>query len=667
MVRFRSAAVAACLAIVAACSSGSDSVVEPPPPPPPKPIASIAVTPTTADVLVGRTTQLTATPKDANGAALTGRTLAWTTSDASKATVDGNGLVTGVAAGQAKVTVTGEGKSTEVTVNVSVVPVSSVAIAPENHELDVGANVQLAATLRDAQNNVLTGRAIAWASDAPGVATVDANGKVTAVAAGSAAISATSEGKVGRATIQVRAPQIPVAQVAVAAARDTIEAYDELQLQAVLRDAQGNVLVGRPIAWSSSDPAVATINAATGLVTGVDRGTATFTATSEGKSATAKVVVVIKYRSVAAGTAHACDIASGGIVWCWGYNAGQGRVGSNDPNPEGSSANPVRLQTNERFVQLAAYGRTTCGLTAAGKAFCWGYNGWGNFGNGGSQNSHVPVAVSGNHTFRQITAGGEHICAVTLTNQAFCWGNNESRQLGKATTGHADTPQPVAGNLQWARLEGGSSHTCGVTTDNKTYCWGANSHGQIGDGKRIPYGNAVIPELTLVVGNQTFDRLALGQTTSCALTVNGQVHCWGYNGGLFGDSNGGDSSTPKAANGGHTFTSLELGFGHACAIKANNEMWCWGAGRMGQLGFAAVNGVTVPTRSTNLLFSEAALAGISTGSGSFTCAISKDRLTTYCFGLNDRGQLGRGTTSDQHTPHPDPVNVVGQKPLPVAP
>ena len=125
---------------------------------------------------------------------------------------------------------------------------------------------------------------------------------------------------------------------------DTVEALSSEMIGRILKDANGNVLGNREIRWASSNPAVATIDPMTGLLTGVDHGTVSITATSEGKSATVTCVVVIKYRSISAGTMHACDIASGGIAWCWGLNGAEGRLG----NPQlgetvttaGAAANP---------------------------------------------------------------------------------------------------------------------------------------------------------------------------------------------------------------------------------------------------------------------------------------------------------------------------------------
>jgi len=170
------------------------------------PVASVAVSPASVSVAVGQTVQLAATPKDANGNALSGRVVTWATSNASVATVNGSGLVTAAAAGSATITATSEGRSGTATVTVTSVPVASVAVSPASASVAVGQTVQLAATPKDASGNPLTGRVVTWATSNAAVATVNGSGLVTGVAAGSATITATSEGKNGTAAITVTAP-----------------------------------------------------------------------------------------------------------------------------------------------------------------------------------------------------------------------------------------------------------------------------------------------------------------------------------------------------------------------------------------------------------------------------------------------------------------------------
>src|SRR6266571_4158567 len=276
------------------------------------PVASVTVSPSAATVLVGGTQQLTATPPDANGNPLSGRTITWTTSAPGVATVDANGLVSAVATGSATITATSEGKSGTAAITVSSTPVASVAVSPASATLIVGATQQLTATPLDANGNPLSGRTISWTTSALGVATVDANGLVTAVAPGSATITATSEGKSGTSAITVN--PVPVASVAVTPGSATVSVGGTLQLTATPLDANGNPLSGRAVSWTTSAPGVATVDAngnplsgrtvtwvssntavatvsASGLVTGVAPGSATITATSEGKSGTAAITV----------------------------------------------------------------------------------------------------------------------------------------------------------------------------------------------------------------------------------------------------------------------------------------------------------------------------------------------------------------------------------------
>ena len=253
------------------------------------PVASVTVTPSAANVAITGTVQLTATPKDANGNPLTGRAISWSSSDNTIATVSSSGLVTGVAAGTATITATSEGKSGTASVTVAGAPVATVTVTPASASVQAGQTVQLTATLKDANGNILTGRVVTWSSSNTTAASVNSTGLVTANTAGSATITATSEGKTGTSAITVTA--VPVASVTVAPATASVAAGSTVQLTATPKDANGNPLSGRVITWQSSDNTTASVNSS-GLVTGVKAGgPVTITATSEGQSGTAAVTV----------------------------------------------------------------------------------------------------------------------------------------------------------------------------------------------------------------------------------------------------------------------------------------------------------------------------------------------------------------------------------------
>ncbi|PYO70297.1 MAG: hypothetical protein DMD69_00115 [Gemmatimonadetes bacterium] len=333
-------------AITATCEGKSGSAAVTVAAPPPAAVASVSVSPASASVSVGQTVQLAATPKDANGNPLTGRTVTWSSGNSGVATVSASGIVTGVSPGAATITAASEGKSGTAAVTVSSVPVASVAVSPTSASVSVGQTVQLAATPtgvsagaatitaasegqsgsaaitvtsvpvasvavspasasvqtgqavqltatpKDANGNPLSGRTIVWMSSNTAAATVNTSGRVTGVAAGSATITATSEGKSGTAAITVTAPPAPapVATVAVSPASASVAAGQAVQLSAVTKDSAGTVLTGRTVTWASSNSGIASVSGS-GFVTGVTVGAATITATSEGKSGTAAITV----------------------------------------------------------------------------------------------------------------------------------------------------------------------------------------------------------------------------------------------------------------------------------------------------------------------------------------------------------------------------------------
>ncbi|HEX7122208.1 MAG TPA: Ig-like domain-containing protein [Gemmatimonadaceae bacterium] len=545
------------------------------------------------------------------------------------------------------------------------VPVHSVQITPNAPALTVGQTLQLTATLADATGKPITGRTVTWTSSAQQYVTVSGTGLLTGVAAGTAKITATAEGKSAQITVTVTQPDVAVASVEITTALDTLEAYDVVPLAAVVRDEDNQVLNGRQVTWTSSNPAVASVNATTGVLTGHDRGTVTITATSEGVSGTATRVVVIKYRSITAGTMHACDIASGGIAWCWGLNGAEGRIGDPNMGSNAYRAVPYRVSETIRFKMLSTSGRHTCGVATDNRAYCWGYNGWGGLGSGTNiPSSPTPIPVAGGILFKSVTAGADHSCGISTADKAYCWGHADWRQLGDGSSGYTLSPVAVALNESVKAIEAGPGFTCAITMAGAAYCWGANSIGQIGDGQPISYGNTFVAQPTKVATALSFASIDVSNQYTCATTPTGSAYCWGRDGGRFGRGAGNDSSSPVAAATGLSLRSISTGNDHACGVAQDFGIWCWGSNDNGRLGVPLPNGSTTPVRvAGNLSGQEVAAAGIATGSAAHTCAISVDRLTVLCWGRNDVGQLGNGSTSDATASNATPVIVVGQKPL----
>ena len=260
----------------------------------PVPVASLSVSPSSVTLDIGGTKALSATPRDAQGNWLTGRVVAWSTSNPTVATVSNDGLVTALGQGAATIAASSEGKTSAAQVAVNPpapAPVASVTVVLNSPSIEVDQSTSAVATVRDASGHVLTGRTITWTSSAPEVATVTSTGMVTGVSAGSVTIIATSDGKTGVATLTVNPPPAaPVATVLLSLSPSQIAKGGTAQTQVTLKDAGGHALSGRAVGYSSSRSSVATV-ANSGTVTGMGVGTANIRALSEGVSSSAPVTV----------------------------------------------------------------------------------------------------------------------------------------------------------------------------------------------------------------------------------------------------------------------------------------------------------------------------------------------------------------------------------------
>ena len=254
----------------------------------PVPVGSVTVQPATVSLVAGQSTTLTATVKDENGAVVTDRAVAWRSSNALVATVTQSGAVKAVGAGSTTISATSEGSSGNAVVTVAATPVATVSLLPTTATLQRGKTVTLVPTLKDASGATLSGRTVTWSSSDSSVATVSSSGVVTAVAIGSATITATSEGKSAGAKVTV-APG-PVDQVRVTPVSTNLKSGKSVQLSAVAVDANGDPISGATFTWRSSDNGIATVTS-NGLVRADDPGSATITATYQGKAGSASVHV----------------------------------------------------------------------------------------------------------------------------------------------------------------------------------------------------------------------------------------------------------------------------------------------------------------------------------------------------------------------------------------
>lgn len=291
------------------------------------------------------------------------------------------------------------------------------------------------------------------------------------------------------------------------------------------------------------------------------------------------------YAQVTAGWDHACALVNG-EAWCWGSN-------SNKAVDNGTSTTysaPVRVQSSFTWGYLSAGQWGTCGVTTAGAGYCWGANGYGQFGNGAVGGvSGVPSLVVGGYSWATLSVGEHHACGVTTTGDAYCMGETGYGALGNQAAytagGNKGTPQKVDGGHTWASVTAGRRHTCGITTSGDGYCWGTNLDGQLGNGA---WGSVPVSSPVLIAGGYKWAVLAPSNTTSCGIAVGGLMLCWGNSSqGVIGTGTTSVTTQiplPVQSPDGVVWRTVSVRSSHACAISTADMLYCWGNNFDAQLG-----------------------------------------------------------------------------------
>ena len=405
--------------------------------------------------------------------------------------------------------------------------------------------------------------------------------------------------------------------------------------------------------------------------------------------------------------AHTCALLDDGNSACWGYGY-LGALGTDEP----ISSSPVSVDVvSSPVLGINSGGWHTCAVLDNGSVACWGSNFYQQVGSTHPVGEETATLIQGydaNRPASVVRTGPTHSCAVDTSGYIGCWGNGENGQLGNGGTTDSSVPLnvslPTGAKAMDVAL--GSYYTCALLTNGSVMCWGEGTYGELGAGWSITSSTTPIYTSTLGSSARSGVAISSGSVHTCVLLDDGSVVCWGYNGwGTLGTGSYTNMFVPTYVNSlssgsSTTATSIDGGYGHTCAIT-NNGPLCWGKADSGQLGdgqtqynqatpqtvgsfgtgVSAVNitagwqhtcaslsngniscwggqefGVLGPTTSSSIsapgpqfnLSTNATVSELSS-LNAHTCALTSNN-ESWCWGLNNVGQLGNGFSTTRYVP-----------------
>ncbi|MBA4319103.1 MAG: chromosome condensation regulator RCC1 [Flavobacterium sp.] len=396
------------------------------------------------------------------------------------------------------------------------------------------------------------------------------------------------------------------------------------------------------------------------------------------------------WTSVAAGNSHSLALKADGTLWSWGNND-YGQLGNG--GLEMTERIPVPIGKDNTWVGISAGHSHSLGLKADGILKSWGYDNYGQVGDGGEldKNKQIPVQISkidipkwisisikakhslglksdgtiwewNNNSAPQpigkdrdwvsIAAGEFHSLGLKADGSLWSWGSDTYGQLGDGVTiANQISPVKVGINNSWVSIAAGSFHSLGLTSDGTLWAWGFNEDGQLGD---EGFGNQYVPmQMKSRISSfstdtervSTWVSVTAGTSHTLAIKSDGSLWACGRNTqnqiAIF-DSTTKRNSLSKISAWGNIWVNVAGGLGHSVGLRANGELWTWGWNQDGQLGNDSTASIADLVNLNKSFFSVRNWLDIAAGNYS-TFGIKADG-TLWAWGFNGQGQLG--TSSD---------------------
>ncbi len=322
-------------------------------------------------------------------------------------------------------------------------------------------------------------------------------------------------------------------------------------------------------------------------------------------------------------------------------SAGEGQLGDGTNTDRNA---PTLIDAGTSYARIAAYSTHSCRIVSGtGALKCWGYNNDGELGDNTTSRRDSPVLIDSSTSYSAVSVGTYHSCGITTANLLKCWGSNTSGQLGSGTQSSYSTPTNVSLGISLSKLELANEFTCGMDNEGAVFCWGMNASGQLGDGSLL---DRSFP--TRVDPTRRYSQLSAKGSHACGIIkTTGALPCWGRNNsGQVGDGTTTNRATPASIDPGTSYAQISTGPSHTCGIvKGTGALKCWGDNAYGKLGDNTTTSRNLPT----WIDPGTSYSAVATAS-EHTCGIVSDTGALKCWGRNNKGQLGDGTTTNRSTP-----------------
>ncbi len=363
---------------------------------------------------------------------------------------------------------------------------------------------------------------------------------------------------------------------------------------------------------------------------------------------------------MSAGFAHTCAVLTGGSVKCWGWNEygqlGNGTffAGNGTPGSEHGIASAGAALGISTATGVALSDTVSYALLADGTVMGWGEG--ASLGNSSAARYQAtPIPVVGISTATAVSAGYDSACALLVDKTIRCWGANAHGELGDGNTSAPGTFGIAATSvigISTARSVSVANNysACAVVVDGTIKCWGYNWRGELGNGTTVDSSTPVS-----AIGVNSALAVSTNNSRTCAVLFDGTMKCWGYNAnGELGNGSTTDVSVPVSVVGISNATAVSIGESHTCALLADGRVMCWGSNWAGQLGNGSFD-INTPTLTPALVPGITTATAVSCGAD-HTCVILSDG-TVKCWGYGQYGSIGDGILADHKVLAP--VSVTG--------